>query len=128
MATLSNPKLVIKLISGTSNAEVTATVDAALRPFEENLVKALGLKFKLKCKLRSDDDGFNGGDDDLFAFAGKLITADGNYKFAATVNRDTLDEDWEGNDEIYARFILRSTSGMFPFVRRTNSPVVTGNF
>ncbi|HKQ79945.1 MAG TPA: hypothetical protein VJ810_40000 [Blastocatellia bacterium] len=132
MKYLKNPKLEIKLISGTNNVEVNAQVDVSLDKEQEKLVKLIGLKFKLKCKLRADDEGFNGPDDDLLWLPPKghsgVITADGNYKFAATLSRDKLDEDWEGNDEIYARFILQAISGLFPFVRKTNSPVVTGNF
>jgi hypothetical protein len=128
LATLSSPNLSIKLISGTNNAEVTATVASAFSAFEKALVDNLGLKFRLKCKLRGQDSGFNGADDDLFSFASKQITANGTSTFKTTVSRDTIDEDWEGNDEVYARFTLQSTEPIFPFATSKDSSVITGNF
>jgi len=128
MATLSKPTLSIKLVAGTNNADVTATVTTKLTTFEKGLVDKLGLKFRLKCKLRGEDSGFNGSDDDLFSFAKKTITANGVSTFSTRVSRDTLDEDWEGNDEIYARFTLQSTEAIFPFATSKNSPVISGNF
>ena len=37
MQTLSNPKLKVELISGTSNVHVTATVNVSFNEFEKNL-------------------------------------------------------------------------------------------
>lgn len=126
MATLSNPKLAIKLISGTNNADVTASVNVALTAFEENLVKD-GLKFVLRCKLRGDDSGFTGADDDLYGFLGKTVLADGTRTFQTTLSRNALDEDW-GKDEVYARFTLQSTEPAFPLVIAVNSSSITGSF
>jgi len=128
MASLSQPHLSIKLLSGTSNAEVTATVNVSLTQFELNLVKNLGLKFKLRCQLRGADSGFNGADDDLFTYTGKSILAGGTSTFKATMSRNTLDEDWVGDDEVYARFTLQSAEPIFPLVLTTDSPIITGSF
>ncbi len=127
MPSLSSAKLSITLGSGSQNADVTATVTVSLTEFDKQLVK-LGLKFKLKCKLRGADSGLNGADDDLFQFPTKTVTAAGTFTFKATVSRDTLDEDWEGNDEIYARFTLQSAEAILPFVTSKNSPEISGNF
>jgi hypothetical protein len=128
MAKLTIPNLSIKLISGTNNADVTATVLSTLTPFEKALVDTLGLKFKLKCKLWGEDSGFNGEDDELYSFGSKTITQSGPSTFKATINRSTLDEDSVGNDEIYAKFTLQSTEPLFPFGTSAKSPVISGDF
>ena len=127
MATLSNPTLTIKLISGTNNVDVTATAVVKLTAFETNLIKNLGLKFKIKCMLWGQDSGFNGGDDDLFSFPTQTVTAAGTFTFKGTVSRDLLDEDL-GNDEIYAKFTLQSAEPIFALSISKRSPVITGNF
>jgi len=127
VANLLNPTLTIKLVAGTNSADVTATVTTKLTDFEKVLVKE-GLRFRLKCKLRGEDSGFNGSDDDVFSFPSKTIAASGLSTFTHRISRDTLDEDWEGNDEIYARFTLQSLEPIFPFVKTKDSAVITGNF
>ena len=129
MPTLSNPTLKLELVSGTSNVKVTGTVRVNFYPVEEALIKNLGLKFKLRCNVRGEDGGFNGADDALFSIASKTITEDGGYTFVRTVNRASLDEDWEGNDEIYARFRLASTTPSLPMAATpVDSSTITGNF
>lgn len=129
MPVLSNPALKIELVSGTSQANVTASVKVAFDQVEENFIKLLGLKFKLMCRLWGEDSGFNGGDDGLFSLTTKTITADGTYTFTKTVSRSSLDEDWEGNDEIYARFRCKSTTPSFPMeATPQNSQTISGNF
>lgn len=130
MPKLSNPTLKIEL-SNTSQANITASVKVAFDSFEENLIKN-GLKFKLRSRLWGDDQGSvtNGDDDPLFWLPSKTITADGTYTFTATVNRSSLDEDWEGNDEIYARFTCSSTTPGFPMNAKpvVSDPPIHGNF
>jgi hypothetical protein len=129
MASLTNPKLSIKLISGTSKAEIKATVDLGLSQVDRNLIEVLGVKFKVGCAIRGSDSGFNGGDDTLIVFSKKTKTSSGTVTFETEVNRDVLDEDWEGNDEIYARFTLATNSPTFPAnVPPKNSSVISGNF
>jgi hypothetical protein len=129
MPTLSNPTLRLELVSGTTNVKVTATVRASFNAVEENVIKLLGVKFKLRCNVRGEDSGFNGADDPLFSIASKTIVEDGTYSFVRTINRNTLDEDWEGNDEIYARFRLASTTPSLPMAANpVDSPTITGNF
>src|SRR5262245_33744192 len=104
MPTLSNPTLVIKLIAGTSKVDVTATVKVSFSTTEETLIKLLSLRYSLKCKIWGSDSGFNGEDDALFSIASQSVNSDGTHTFKRQVDTSSLDEDWEGNDEIYARF------------------------
>lgn len=128
MAQMSNPTLKIQLISGTSNADVTASVRVSLDSTEESLVKLVGLKFKLRCRLWGED-GLLNSDDVIYSFPAKTVVADGTYTFHKTISRDTLDEDWEGNDEVYAKFSITSSSPIFPLsVPPMQSPTIHGNF
>jgi len=126
MPTLSNPKLKIEIVSGSNTAKATAQVTVNFHPQEETNIKILGLKCRLACRVWGEDSGFNGGDDSLFALATKTITKDGTYTFVRTVSRDTLDEDWEGNDELYAKFALNAVG--FPMSTGTRSSTITGNY
>ncbi|MDQ0586877.1 hypothetical protein [Variovorax paradoxus] len=129
MPSLSQPSLRVTLISGTSQAKVDATVRVNLDNFEENLVKNLGLKFKLGCRVWGEDSGFNGADDSLFSISSKTVTADGVYTFNRIVSRDSLDEDWVGNDEVYARFSCQSTTPGFPLAASpVRSAAISGDF
>ena len=131
MPTLSNPTLHIGLVAGTSNRVVTATVKLNFFQSEETLIKFLSLKYLLKCRIWGSDSGFNGDDDPLFSIASKSVNADGTFTFKRTVNASSLDEDWEGNDEVYARFTCSppTNSGI---VLSAATPIVsgtiTGNF
>ena len=131
MPTLSSPTLSIKLIAGTSNVEVTGTVRVAFSATEKALVKLLSLKYSLSCKIWGADSGFNGEDDSLFSIASQSVDSDGTHTFKRTVNKSSLDEDWEGNDEIYARYRCTppSDSGLvLAAATPKNSPTITGNF
>jgi hypothetical protein len=127
MPTLKNPTLRLELVSGTTQVKVTATVKVDFDPSEEAAIKLLGLKYKLKCRIWGEDDGFNGSDDSLFWMETKTITVDDTYTFIRKVDRSKLDEDW-GNDEIYARFFCQSTSLLFPTPARARSITIPGNF
>jgi hypothetical protein len=128
MPVLSNPTLKLELVSGTSNVKVTAVVRVNFDTVEENFIKLLGLKFRLRCNIRGEDGIFN-PDDALFSIATKTITADGSFTFTRTVNRGSLDEDWLGNDEVYARFHCKSTTPSFPLAATpVDSATITGNF
>lgn len=126
MPALTNPKLKIQTISGSNNAKVTAEVTVNFHPQEETNIKILGLKCRLRCRVWAEDGGFNGDDDPLFSMSTKTITKDGTYTFERTVSRDTLDEDWEGNDEIYAKFALNAVA--FPMAASTKTSTITGNY
>ena len=129
MPVLSNPTLKLELVSGSTQVKVTGTVKVSFDTVEENFIKLLGLKFALRCRIWGEDSGFNGGNDALFSIATKTITADGTYTFTRTVNRSSLDEDWEGNDEIFARYRCQSTTASLPLAATpVNSPTITGNF
>ena len=126
MPNLINPKLKIQSTSGSNQMKVTTTVTVSFDATEENIIKVLGLKCKLACRVWSEDSGFNGGDDPLFSLATKTITKDGTYEFVRMVDRSLLDEDWEGNDELYAKFALNAVS--FPMSAGTRTATQVGNY
>jgi hypothetical protein len=126
MPALTNAKLKIETLSGSNTAKVTALVTVNFHPQEENYIKILGLKCRLRCRVWSEDGGLNGDDDPLFNLPTKTITKDGTYTFERTVSRDVLDEDWEGNDEIYARFKLNAVA--FPMAAGVKTATITGNY
>ena len=130
MAQLLNPVLAIQLVSGTSNADCTATVDVALTPFELFLITAAGLRLQLRCTLMGADSGATGGDDFLFRFPSQDVATGGGFAFQATVSRSTLDEDSfpAGNDEVFAQFTLESAEPTFPVNVVSNSPEISGDF
>lgn len=127
MASLSNPALQIDLLTGTSNANVTATVSVTLDPIDTFLVNG-GLTLQLASKLVGDDSGFNGGDNDLFFFPSQNITNTGIYTFQSTVSLGTLDEDSIGRDEVFANFNLQSLNNIFPLNTSVNSANIEGSF
>lgn len=127
MASLTNPSLKIELISGTNNAKVTGTIKVGFTAFEKFNIEH-GVRFRLYCRLVGDDAGFNGGDDDLYLYPRKTLTAGGVYTFAKTLSRNTLDEDSIGEDEVYARFRLVSTEPSFPVNITKESAVISGDF
>ena len=127
MPTMSNPKLVVQLASGTNQRKVTATVTVNFNTVEENMIKVLGLAPRLGCKVYGEDGGiFTGPDDLLFSYTTKTITKDGTYTFSGTVNKSVLDEDTIGNDEVYAKFALSTPS--FPMSASAKSPTISGDF
>lgn len=127
MASLSNPALQIDLLTGTSNANVTATVSVTLDPFDTFLVNG-GLTLQLASKLVGDDSGLNGGDNDLFFFPSQNITNTGIYTFQSTVSLGTLDEDSIGRDEVFANFNLQSLNNTFPLNTSVSSANIEGSF
>ena len=127
MPALLNPKIKIEATSGSNTMKVTTQVTVNFGPQEETNIKILGIKCKLACRVWGQDSGFNGGDDSLFSMPTKTINKDGTYVFVRHVARDLLDEDWEGNDEIFAKFALNAVG--FPMsAGPVPSPVITGNF
>lgn len=127
MASLSNPALQIDLLTGTSNANVTATVSVTLDPIDTFLVNG-GLTLQLASKLVGDDSGLNGGDNDLFFFPSQNITNTGIYTFQSTVSLGTLDEDSIGRDEVFANFNLQSLNNTFPLNTSVSSANIEGSF
>ncbi|MBE8966878.1 hypothetical protein IQ277_11680 [Nostocales cyanobacterium LEGE 12452] len=125
MATLCNPTLSIDLFSN-SEANVSLTVDVRLTSFETFLIEN-EVGFQLRAKLVRDDDGFNGGDNDLFLFPTQNITSAGTYTFQSTVSYSTLNEDsslFNKGDEIFANFSLTSTEQIFPLNVSISSPTI----
>ena len=126
MPSLSQPKLKIQSTAGSSQLKVTTSVTVKFSPEEESIISALNLKFKLKSRVWAEDDMFNGGDDPLFWLSTKTITKEGHYEFVRTVNHGLLDEDWEGNDEVYAKFALAAIA--FPMAATTRTQTQVGNY
>ena len=130
MATLSDPKLSIDLLTG-SEPNVTVTVTVGLTPFESFFLSN-GLSLQLVSKLVGDDRGISGGrDDDLFFFPTQNVTRAGIYTFQSIVSSGTLNEDnsiFNRGDEIFANFNLRSTEQIFPLNVSINSPTIEGSF
>lgn len=129
MPTLSNPLLAIDLHSNTPNVRVTGTVTVQFAPEELKLIQLIGLQFQVKTTIMGADSGFNGADDFLFSLPGKSVTGNTVVSVSKVVNRDALDEDWEGNDEIYAHFTCQSNLISLPMAAQPkSSAVITGNF
>jgi len=126
MPVLSNPKLKIQSTAGSSQMKVTTSVTVAFSAAEKHITEVLNLKFKLASRVWGEDSGFNGGDDSLFSLATKTITRGGNYEFVRSVDRSMLDEDWEGNDELFARFALNAVA--FPMSASAQSSTQVGNY
>lgn len=128
MASLSNPKLEITLVAGTSNVKVEASVIVGFNLFELNQIN-LGLRGRLHCELWGEDGTvFNGGDDDLVSFGTRTLATSGLQTFSATLPSSMLDEDI-GADEIYALFTLSSNEASFSFnLPPKRSPTKTGAF
>ncbi len=126
MPTLSSPKLKIQSTTGTNQMKVTTSVTVGFDATEVNIIKVLGLKCKLACRVWGEDSGFNGGDDSLFSLSTKTITKSGSYEFVRVVDASLLDEDWEGNDELYAKFALNAVS--FPMSAATRTATQVGNY
>jgi hypothetical protein len=131
MPSLSNPTLSLKLVAGTSKVDVTGSVKVSFSPTEETLIKLLSLKYSLKCRIWAEDSGFNGENDPLFSISSQTVNADGTHTFKRTVDRSSLDEDWEGNDEVFARYLCTPPSNTG--IALTSAPpvrsgTITGNF
>ncbi len=127
MPNLSNPKLKIQSTTGSDQMTVSASVKVTFLPEELHIIQVLSLKCKLACKVWSEDGGFNGPDDPLFSLATKTITKNGTYDFKPRlIDRSVLDEDWEGNDELYAKFGVKAVG--FPMSDETRSLTQVGNY
>ena len=127
MATLNGSTLRIELIGGTNRAKVTTSVNVGLTELERALI-GLGLRFRLECRLRGEDGGFNGSDDDLvFIEPHRTITSPGTQSYTFEIDRKYLDED-NGTDEVYAFFRLVSRESLFSLNLTHTSPVVSAGF
>jgi hypothetical protein len=129
MADLLNPTLGINTIAGTSTADVTATVDVTLSPFQNSSTRN-GAIFILEAKLFGEDGQLSGGDDLRYTFPAQTYNADQTtYTFKQTLGYATLNEDgglFNSGDELYVNFYLRSTD--FPVNLSISSPIQNGNF
>ncbi len=115
MPTLSDPRLSITVASGTPNATVTASCDVRFSDIEKLLIQLLQgkLHYRLTCRIRGADSGLLGPDNALFTLGNvdNIVGDRQNVTFTRTVNRDMLDEDSVGEDEVYARFWCTPPSG-----------------
>jgi len=117
MPTLSNPRLSIKLVAGTTKVEITSSVKVNFTPNEEAIMKLFPLVKYTMITVTS--------------VGPKKVNADHSHSFKREVDKSALDEDWEGNDEIYARFRCAAPTNVgFVLASATpvNSDTITGNF
>lgn len=132
MATLSNPTLQINANSTNSaNVDVIATVSVDLSRLDEFIVGNGLADLTLTAKLRGEDAGLRGGDEDLFLFnSAPKIFNDGTYTFQATIPRGTLNEDKliGARDEIYSNFNLLSSEKTFPVNEFASSGILEGQY
>lgn len=122
MATLSNPRLKITLVSGTDNVHVEASVEVMFTAFELAIMQQFNARGRLRCIVRGDDPIF---DDNLFSFSIVSVTTNGRQVFSGTVRRSVLNEDLLGADEVFARFTLTSSESAFPMNASVRSPKIT---
>lgn len=130
MATLTNPKLKITLVSGSNQADVEASVAVALTQFEQFLI-ANGLGLSLRCELWAADSGLNGGDDLIRVVGTRSVPVSNTHRFTMRVPRSALDEDdsiFDDHDELYAKLRLRSNQPAFPLDVTVKTPEVGGEF
>ena len=126
MATLSSPSLSV-VSQGGDVVKVTTKVNVTFNQFEKFMI-GQGLSVTVACRMWGEDSGINGGDDNLFSMDTKPVSSTGTVQFTRNVAKSWLDEDWEGKDEIYARFNLASASpGIIPSVT-TRSATKVGSY
>lgn len=133
MADLLNPTLGINTIAGSFTADVTATVDVKLTPYQRRNVRGEdGVVLILEAKLFGEDGQLTGGDDLRYTFPTQTYNLDQTtYTFKQTLGYIILNEDtgvFDGGDELYANFYLRSTDSSFPLNVSISSPIQNGNF
>jgi hypothetical protein len=132
MPTLSDPKLAIKVASGSPDATVTASVDVSFSETEKKLIQLLSLNYRVTCRIRAADSGLTGSDNALFTLGNVTVNSNrNNIPFARTVSRDLLDEDVVGEDEVYARFWCTppaNTGLALTAARTVDSPEIHGSF
>ena len=108
MASLTNPTFTVTPQAGDI-VHVVAKVNVNFNAFEKFMISQ-GLAVTVSCRMWGEDSGLNGGDDNLFSMGSKAVSNSGTVQFSRNVAKSWLDEDWEGRDEIYARFSLSSAS------------------
>ncbi len=129
MPKLSNPKLKIELVSGTSNRKLTATVDVKFDVNEETFIQLIPtIRSKIRCQIMGSDSGFNGDNDHITWMTNQYLAKDGQAKFIKTVSASALDEDTVGDDEIIARFTCVNNSPVLFSPPRIDSPEISGDF
>lgn len=130
MPTLSDPKLTIKVASGSPEATVTASVDVSFSQTEKTLIDLLSLRYKVTCRIRGADSP--DPDNALFTLGNVRVDADqNNIEFSRVVSRDKLDEDTVSKDEVYARFWCEppaDTGLQLTSARTVDSPEISGSF
>ena len=123
MAQMLNPTISIKRDKNADTVKATANCDVRFSAFEKNMMAA-GARFTMRCELWGDDDEglFGGGDSLRYTFAVRRVVQDvDDLIFSRTFKLgETLNED-DGNDEIYARFVLRCVDYEATFTERTTS-------
>lgn len=129
MPKLSNPKLQIDLVSGTTKRKLTAKVDVAFDANEEGFIKLIPtIRSKIRCEIMGSDSGFNGSNDHITWMTSQFTAKDGTVTFTKTVSSSSLDEDSIGEDEIIARFSCVNNSPVLFAASQIDTPEVSGSF
>ena len=131
MASISSLKLKITSSSGKVSPVVTYKLSFSVG--EQNLMKTFPGLFSVRCELWGADSGLNGGDDKLYVYPITRIYPDGSISgleegtFSATLNKGAeLDEDWNSEDEVYAKLIVSNNFAGTKIAK--NSAEVHGSF
>lgn len=132
MATISNQKLAIQENLPNGNVRATVTCKVSFTTLERNLM-GLGLRFRLSCKLWSDDPSIwliDNGDDVLYSFSPSKTYPDANpaavenVTFTALLKSSKLNEDsgvFDNEDEVYAKITLRNLETGTEVSKNTNT-------
>lgn len=131
MAAIVSAQLKITVTSGKVTPVVSYKL--AFNAGDLNLMKQYPNLFRVRCELWGADSGLNGGDDKLYTYPQTRYYADTTPsaleegKFTATLNKGAeLDEDWESQDEIYAKVKLINAFCGVTLSRNSNE--VSGSF
>lgn len=124
MAQIINRVLSIQHDHAKRLANVTVKCEVKFTELELCQMKSCGGRwFKLKCQLWGDDPIV---DDFLFTMPTVYYFPDGNPTqienrvFTVTLGEGVLNEDWLGQDEVYAKLILQNLSSGTQIMANTN--------
>jgi hypothetical protein len=96
---LSDPRLAIKVASGSPDAKVTASVDVSFSAQEKALIdlseqSGAPLRYRVTCRIRGRNNPIVEPDQALFTLGNVTVHTDRNdIPFERVVSRDMLDED-----------------------------------
>lgn len=123
----------LKITVSSSKVTPVVTYKLQFNQGDLNLMKQYPNLFRVRCALWGADSGLNGGDDKLYIYPvtryypDTTPTALEEGSFTATLNKGAeLDEDWESQDEVYAKVSLINALCGVTISRNSNQ--VSGSF